>query len=355
VYYAPPVGTLDEVRSFLSNLPAHESPATFGLHENANITFQQKETDYLLDTVISVQPRASVSGGGKSSDEIVFDLANDMLTRIPDKIDTSNSHPTAFSVDKNGVPLSLSTVLGQEVDHFNNLLYVISKSLSILKKAVKGLEVMSAQMEEMYSAFLFQRVPTRWADAAYPSLKPLGPWVLDLIRRVEFFQDWVSNGTPKVFWLSGLHFPQGFLTAVLQRHARQFQIPIDTLRFRAGLQKVYNEIDMPEAPKTGIYVSGLFMEGARWDPISNGITESKPGELYTHMPLMWLDPEDVSKPIRDDVYECPMYKTATRAGALSTTGLSTNFVLSLPLSSQVDPNHWILRGVAMLCALPGDP
>lgn len=52
-------------------------------------------------------------------------------------------------------------------------------------------------------------------------------------------------------------------------------------------------------------------------------------------------------------YQCPLYKTSVRAGVLSTTGQSTNFVLyiSLPLPAGSQPSTWVLRGVAALCAL----
>ena len=50
---------------------------------------------------------------------------------------------------------------------------------------------------------------------------------------------------------------------------------------------------------------------------------------------------------------CPTYKTSTRSGALSTTGMSTNYILpvDIPTPEGRGPSYWILQGVAMLCAL----
>ena len=41
-----------------------DSPEIFGLHVNANITFQQKITKELMDTIIVIQPRST---GGKAA------------------------------------------------------------------------------------------------------------------------------------------------------------------------------------------------------------------------------------------------------------------------------------------------
>jgi len=33
---------------------------------------------------------------------------------------------------------------------------------------------------------------------AYPSLKPLGSWVVDLVARMQFMKDWIDHGIPSV-------------------------------------------------------------------------------------------------------------------------------------------------------------
>jgi hypothetical protein len=75
------------------------------------------------------------------------------------------------------------------------------------------------------------QVPELWARAAYPSLKPLASWVADFQARVAAMAAWLAGGPPACFWLPGFFFPQGFMTGVLQMHARKYAIPVDTLGF----------------------------------------------------------------------------------------------------------------------------
>lgn len=47
----------------IERFPPFESPEVFGMHENANITFQLKESKIALDTILNMQPRESTGGG----------------------------------------------------------------------------------------------------------------------------------------------------------------------------------------------------------------------------------------------------------------------------------------------------
>jgi dynein heavy chain len=71
-------------------------------------------------------------------------------------------------------------------------------------------------------------------------------------------------------------------------------------------------------PEDGCYIRGLFIEGARWDMTEKELAESRPKELYTDMPVIWLKPTANRRQPDTGIYDCPVYKTLTRAGLYST-------------------------------------
>ena len=82
--------------------------------------------------------------------------------------------------------------------------------------------------EGVFSALLIGQVPEAWGFC-YPSQKPLGSWMRDLVLRCGQMRTWVETELPKVFWLSGFTYPTGFLTALLQTSARRNGVAIDSL------------------------------------------------------------------------------------------------------------------------------
>ena len=142
------------------------------------------------------------------------------------------------------------------------------------------------------------------------------------------------------------------MTGALQNHSRKYKIPIDTLNFAFRVLDVYDRKDIESAPEDGIFIEGLFMDGARWDDEQGVMADSKLGELTARMPIILFLPTDepqVLDPATE--YACPVYKTSVRAGVLSTTGQSTNYVLSVTLPIKHDEAYWILKGAALLCQL----
>jgi dynein heavy chain len=125
----------------------------------------------------------------------------------------------------------MNTVLVQEVIRYQKLLKEINSSLKNLIKALKGEVVMSEMLDSLATSLSNNAIPKSWADKAYPSLKPLASWVVDLLERLSFIGKWISDGKPSVFWISGFFFPQAFLTGTLQNYARKHIIAVDKLSF----------------------------------------------------------------------------------------------------------------------------
>lgn len=355
-FCAPPTCSIAETRAFVSRFPISDPPETFGLHPNANITFQQKEVEEMVDTMILMEGGGGGGGGdsgGANSDSTVADIAQKIQARMPAEFDLRKCHASTFSKNaKNGQMNSLGVFVSQELIRFNQLMKVISKSLVMLQKAIKGFVVMSESLEMIYNCFLLQRVPEEWESAGYPCLKPLASWTEDFYARLDFVGSWLTNGPPKSYWISGLFFPQGFMTAVKQTHSRTHSIAVDILKVGCKFT-TFRPQEIQTSASSGVYIHGLFMEGGRVDRETCKVEESTPGELFGEMPVIQLIPE-LEKDYDSTYagcYMCPLYKTSRRAGTLSTTGHSTNFVAVFPVGSDRSEDVWIARGCAMLCML----
>ncbi|KAM9425745.1 dynein axonemal heavy chain 2 [Pholidichthys leucotaenia] len=343
-YCIPPNGNHSSYIDYINSRPSTDHPELFGQQPSADIASQISEARALFDTLLSLQPQvtsSTTSGAQTSKEDKVLELLTDIREKIPASID----HESIRSLLQDN-PTPLNVVLMQEIQRYNSLLSTIMDSLEELEKGVKGLVVMSPSMEETFNIIYDARVPPLWGKA-YPSLKPLAAWIRDLCQRVNQFACWAETlHPPKLYWLSGFTFPNGFLTAVLQSFARRYNVSIDTLSWEFLVYNLDDSSFLP--PKDGVFVRGLYLEGAGWDKKNSCLVEAERMQMVFPLPVIYFKPVETRKKKAQSQFLCPLYYYPVRA---SGPGRSS-FVIGVELESGgLTPDHWIRRGTALLLSL----
>ncbi|XP_077826327.1 dynein axonemal heavy chain 2 isoform X1 [Macaca mulatta] len=342
-YFIPKDGSLASYKEYISLLPGMDPPEAFGQHPNADVASQITEARTLFDTLLSLQPQITPTrAGGQTREEKVLELAADVKQKIPEMIDYEGTQKL-LALD----PSPLNVVLLQEIQRYNTLMQTILFSLTDLEKGIQGLIVMSTSLEEIFNCIFDAHVPPLWGKA-YPSQKPLAAWTRDLAMRVEQFELWASRARPPViFWLSGFTFPTGFLTAVLQSSARQNNVSVDSLSWEFIVSTV-DDSNLVYPPKDGVWVRGLYLEGAGWDRKNSCLVEAEPMQLVCLMPTIHFRPAESRKKSAKGMYSCPCYYYPNRAGSSD----RASFVIGIDLrSGAMTSDHWIKRGTALLMSL----
>ena len=100
------------------------------------------------------------------------------------------------------------------------------------------------------------------------------------------------------------------------------------------------EVTMP--PQEGVYVYGLFLDGAGWDKKNSRLIEPTPKVLFTSVPVVHIFAINMKDyPREHKLYVCPVYKKPRRT--------DLTYITTVTLRTNSNPDHWILRGVALLC------
>jgi len=349
IYYAPQGETVQEFIDFIKTFPLFPMPEAFGLHENCNITCAQDEALKLLAGMQSMVSLGGGGGSGQSADDVMDDTAASIQERLPTPFPLDiceEKFPTLYEE-------SMNTVVKQECLRYNKLTWSMAATLKDFRKAIKGLIVMTFELESLGKSMFVNEVPALWDKKAPPSLKPLSSWYLDILARVRFFQGWYDLGkAPPVFWISGIFFPQAFFTGAMQNYARRYNEEIDLLSYRQSTMDEISDAvqELTQGPDDGVYIWGIFLEGCRYDVTTHKLEDSLKKELYTNLPPFWFCPVK-NRVLNPTDYRCPCYKITSRKGTLLTTGHSTNFVLYLEITTDKIVDKWIKAGVAAFLAL----
>ncbi|XP_074653701.1 dynein axonemal heavy chain 8-like [Tubulanus polymorphus] len=336
-YKIPKFRAIDQYMAFIQELPLVDSPEAFGLHPNADITYQSNTAKEILDTIISIQPKDSGGGGGETRETVVYRLADDMLSKLPpDYI----PYQVKERLIKMGILQPLNIFLRQEVDRMQKVISVVRTTLTDLKLAIEGTIIMSENLRDALDNMYDAKVPVIWRRISWES-STLGFWFTEMLERNDQFSAWIFQGRPNVFWMTGFFNPQGFLTAMRQEVTRAHKgWALDSVTLHNDVMKQFKE-DITNAPPEGVYVYGLALDGAGWDRKNCRLTEPPAKVLFTPLPVVHMFAINSTAPKDPRLYQCPVYKKPQRT--------DLTYITFIVLKTNVSPDHWILRGVAALC------
>ncbi|KAG5882159.1 hypothetical protein JTB14_002884 [Gonioctena quinquepunctata] len=234
----------------------------------------------------------------------------------------------------------LNIFLRQEIDRMQKVISMVRATLRDLLLAIEGTIIMSEALGDALDSIYDAKVPFMWLRGSWAA-STLGFWFTEFIERDTQFRTWCFGGRPPCFWMTGFFNPQGFLTAMKQEVARAHKgWALDQVTlFNEVTKNTREEVAIP--PVEGVLVYGLFLDGAGWEKRHARLTESTNKVLYTLMPVIHIYAVYSTEPKSANIYNCPVYKKATRTGL--------NFIVRLFLNTVKPPEHWVLRGVALLC------
>ncbi|KAM6082368.1 dynein axonemal heavy chain 8 [Chlamydotis macqueenii] len=336
-YKIPVCKTLEEYFEYIQSLPAMDSPKVFGLHPNADITYQSNTAADVLDTITNIQPKESGAGPGETREAVVYHLAEDILEKLPpDYI----PHEVKARLIKMGQLNAMNIFLRQEIDRMQKLITILRSSLNDLKLAIEGSIIMSENLRDILDNMYDARIPQIWKRVSWDS-STLGFWFTELLERNKQLSTWIYTGRPNVFWMTGFFNPQGFLTAMSQEATQAHKgWALDRITIHNEVLK-QNKEEITAPPSEGVYIYGLYLEGAGWDRRNSRLTESTPKILFVQLPVVHMFAVNTTSPKDPKLYICPLYKKPKRT--------DLNYITVICLRTAMSPDHWILRGVALLC------
>jgi len=145
---------------------------------------------------------------------------------------------------------------------------------------------MSSALDDLANCMFKGFVPPQWLRFAPQSLKNLVNWFEHFLKRYKQYKDWDEIEEPKVIWLSGLHIPESYLTALVQTTCRSKGWALDKSTLYTIVLSQRDPSKIEKRLEHGTLVSGMYLEGARWNTDKDCLDYQRPKELIEELPLV---------------------------------------------------------------------
>jgi dynein heavy chain len=323
-----------------------ESPLFFGMHPNAEINFRTAQCAKTFELLMTLGAGGSSGGGGDedaaSPMAVAEALCAEILEEVQEKNFATEDVSRAMSDEEKG---PFQFVFLQECDYMNGLIYEMVRGLQELTLGFRGELTMSPQMEQIADSLFMEKLPYWWVQLGFASTRPLKSWRLNLGERCVQLDEWINDplNIMKVVDISKLFNPQSFLTAIKQLCCQSQGLELDKLQVFTEVTKKEPK-QVTEKSKDGAFVSGMFLEGARWEPAAMSLEDSRPKEMFVCMPVINCKAGPMLDKVEKNTYICPTYCVPTRR---------PYFVFAAQLRTKATADKWTMAGVAMILDIGG--
>lgn len=181
-------------------------------------------------------------------------------------------------------------------------------------------------------------------------------------------------------WLSGLHIPESYLTALVQATCRKNGWPLDKSTLYTSVTQWQSADDVTERAHqgnpgfslfpmninninvldfhwihgehfikqhwfwfAGCFIDGLYLEGAAWDRENCCLIRQSPKQLIQDLPVMKVIPIEAHRLKLQNTFRTPVYVTSERRNAMG-----VGLVFEADLATTEHLSHWVLQGVCLI-------
>nr|CAD7201335.1 unnamed protein product [Timema douglasi] len=107
---------------------------------------------------------------------------------------------------------------------------------------------MDAVLDNVAYSLYNGQLPLEWRRLTPATCKNLGGWMDYFLQRISQYMSWCVSGEPLVMWLSGLHIPESYLTALVQIACRKNGWPLDRSTLYTTVSMYRNADDVEQRP-----------------------------------------------------------------------------------------------------------
>jgi len=225
------------LKKIIEELPENDDPEIYGLHENALILLRNSMMKRVFENMNKGLDLIMEFSDIKSKETVVLNIIEELKALVPGIIDKRRFFEKRPEFEASASSLCLL----REIERFNDLIEIVQRNLDEIHSLINGEIVNTPNLEELFNCLYQNKVPSNWLEKEFISMKGLGGWMEELMKKVGFIKEWISDENLQNFWLGGLLDPKRLLKGVLQDFSRWNKIPLVKLALSYKVEDYHYE------------------------------------------------------------------------------------------------------------------